>query len=95
MAEASFKSLRETADLRHLRQIIVGLDEGVILIDPDQSLLWANDAALAMHGVQDLAELGATVDEYRSRFQLHYRNNHRLAADDYPIDRVVSGDRFS
>lgn len=95
MAEASFKSLRETADLRHLRQIIVGLDEGVILIDPDQSLLWANDAALAMHGVQDLSELGATVDEYRSRFQLHYRNNHRLAADDYPIDRVVSGDRFS
>ena len=39
MATASFKTLRETADLRHLRQIIVGLDEGVILIDPDQSLL--------------------------------------------------------
>lgn len=95
MAEASFKSLRETADLRHLRQIIVGLDEGVILIDPDQSLLWANDAALAMHGVQDIADLGATVDEYRSRFQLRYRNNHRLEADDYPIERVVAGDAFS
>ncbi|KQN93464.1 LuxR family transcriptional regulator [Sphingomonas sp. Leaf231] len=95
MAEASFKTLRETADLRHLRQIIVGLDEGVILIDPDQSLLWANDAALAMHGVKDIAELGATVDEYRARFQLRYRNNHRLAADDYPIERVVAGDAFS
>ena len=95
MAEAAFKSLRETADLRHLRQIIVGLDEGVILIDPDQSLLWANDAALAMHGVSDIAELGATVDAYRSRFQLRYRNNHRLEADDYPIERVVTGDSFS
>jgi len=95
MAEASFKSLRETADLRHLRQIIVGLDEGVILIDPDQSLLWANDAALAMHGVTDIADLGATVDEYRSRFQLRYRNNHRVEADDYPIERVVAGDSFS
>ncbi len=89
------KTMRETVDLRHLRQIICGLDEGVILIDPDQSLLWANDAALAMHGVGDLAELGATVDEYRSRFQLRYRNNHRLKADDYPIDRVVAGDSFS
>ncbi|HEX8445368.1 MAG TPA: PAS domain S-box protein [Sphingomonas sp.] len=95
MAEASFKSLRETADLRHLRQIIVGLDEGVILIDPDQSLLWANDAALAMHGVGDIADLGATVDEYRARFQLRYRNNHRLEADDYPVERVVAGDSFS
>jgi PAS domain S-box-containing protein len=95
MSEASFKSLRETADLRHLRQIIVGLDEGVILIDPDQSLLWANDAALAMHGVEDIVDLGATVDEYRSRFQLRYRNNHRVEADDYPIERVVAGDSFS
>ena len=95
MTEAAFKSLRETADLRHLRQIIVGLDEGVILIDPDQSLLWANDAALAMHGVEDIAELGATVDDYRSRFQLRYRNNHRVEADDYPVERVVAGDSFS
>jgi PAS domain S-box-containing protein len=95
MTKASFTSLRETADLRHLRQIIVGLDEGVILIDPDQSLLWANDAALAMHGVTDIADLGATVDEYRARFQLRYRNNHRLEADDYPIERVVAGDAFS
>lgn len=95
MAKALLKSLRETADLRHLRQIIVGLDEGVILIDPDQSLLWANAAALAMHGVSDLADLGATVDEYRERFQLRYRNNHRVAADEYPIERVVAGDAFS
>jgi PAS domain-containing protein len=91
----SLKSLRETNDLRHLRQIISGLDEGVILIDPDQSLLWANDAALAMHGVERLDQLGATVDDYRARFQLRYRNNHRLEADDYPIERVAAGDSFS
>ena len=89
------KTLRETADLRHLRQIIGGLDEGVILIDPDQSLLWANAAALRMHGVGDLADLGATVTEYRARFHLRYRNNHRVPPDDYPLERVVAGDDFS
>ncbi|GGB21772.1 transcriptional regulator [Sphingomonas metalli] len=91
----TLKSLRETVDLRHLRQIIAGLDEGVILVDPDQSLLWANEAALTMHGVERLEQLGTTVDDYRARFQLRYRNNHRLEADDYPIERVVAGDRFS
>ncbi|MES3151100.1 PAS domain S-box protein [Sphingomonas faeni] len=89
------KSLRDSADLRHLRQIITGLDEGVILVDPDQSILWANDAALGMHGVESVGALGATVDEYRQRFQLRYRNNHRLEDNDYPIERVVSGERFS
>jgi len=95
MTSDVLRSLRETADLRHLRQIVAGLDEGVILIDPDQSLLWANNAALRMHGVAALDQLGATVDEYRARFQLRYRNNHRLAADDYPLERVVAGDDFS
>ncbi|MBN2972768.1 PAS domain S-box protein [Roseomonas aeriglobus] len=91
----SLKTLRETTDLRHLQQIVAGLDEGVVLIDPDESLLWANPAALAMHGVERLEQLGQTVDDYRARFQLRYRNNHRLDADDYPIGRVVAGEAFS
>ncbi len=89
------KTLRDSADLRHLRQIIAGLDEGVILVDPDQSILWANDAALGMHGVDAVEQLGGTVDDYRQRFQLRYRNNHKVAGDDYPIERVVSGEAFS
>ncbi len=96
MASApGLKSLRDSADLRHLRQIIAGLDEGVILVDPDQSILWANDAALGMHGVASVEELGTDVDEYRQRFQLRYRNNHKLTDADYPIERVVSGEAFS
>ncbi|MCX3880737.1 PAS domain-containing protein, partial [Stenotrophomonas maltophilia] len=34
----------------HLQQIISGLSDGVILTDTDRTLLWANEAALAMHG---------------------------------------------
>jgi PAS domain S-box-containing protein len=89
------KSLRDSADLRHLRQIIAGLNEGVILVDPDQDILWANTAALGMHGVDSVEDLGATVDDYRQRFQLRYRNNHKLDDADYPIERVVSGEAFS
>ena len=79
-------------DRSELRQIIAGLTEGVILVEPDQSIVWANDAALAMHGAGSLAERGATVDEYRNRFSLRYRNN-RLP-EQYPIERVVRGETF-
>ena len=32
--------------------------EGVILIEPDQTITYANEAALEMHGVTNLDELG-------------------------------------
>ena len=85
----------DTADLGNLRLIVAGLSEGVILIHPDQRILWANDAALRMHGVGSLDGLGDTVGEYRHRFELRYRNNHRLSVGEYPVDRVMSGETFT
>ena len=83
------------ADRSQLQQIIVGLQEGIIIINPDQTIAWSNEAALAMHGVKSLSGLGATVSEYRDRFELRYRNRHKLPAGDYPMDRLVAGEAFS
>ncbi|MCO7614041.1 helix-turn-helix transcriptional regulator [Pseudomonas chlororaphis] len=82
---------------RQLQQIIAGLSDGVILIETDKarSLLWANEAALAMHGVGEVGELGANVREYARRYALRYRNNHPLALEAYPINRVAAGETFS
>jgi PAS domain S-box-containing protein len=83
------------ANTRQLQQIIAGLGEGIILVSPDQSILWANEAALSMHGVGTLSELGADVADYRRRFALRYRNNRKLPDGEYPIDRVIAGEAFS
>ena len=83
------------ADRTQLQQIVVGLTEGILIINPDQTIAWANDAALAMHGVGSVEDLGHTVAEYRSRFELHYRNRHKLPAGDYPMERVVAGEAFT
>ena len=74
--------------------IIAGLTDGVILVEPDQSIAWANEAALAMHGVDETERLGVSVGEYRRNFQLQYRNNHHIEEGKYPIERVVGGERF-
>lgn len=50
---------------RQLLQIIAGLSDGVMLIEVDQTIAWANAAALTMHGVQDLSELGTTARQDR------------------------------
>ena len=81
-------------DRHQLQQIVAGLTEGVILIDDGQEIIWANEAALSMHGVTLLSDLGTTVDQYHERFRMQYRNNHRLSKSDYPIERVIAGEAF-
>ena len=87
-------ALPAASDRRQLQQIVAGLTEGVILIEPDQGIAWANEAALTMHGVSALDELGTTVDDYRARFKLRYRNNRKLKRGHTPIERVVAGETF-
>lgn len=87
--------LSTEANRRQLQQIIAGLSDGVILLDPDQSILWANEAALAMHGASQISDLGSNAKAYVKRFALRYRNNHLVPADSYPISRVARGETFS
>lgn len=79
---------------RHLQQIIAGLSDGVIVLDPDKTIRWANEAALAMHGVAQVSDMGRNAKEYAKRFALRYRNNHAVPADHYPIHRVSRGEMF-
>ncbi len=81
--------------LRHLEQLIGGLTAGVILLDLSGAIIWANEAALAMHGVRDLAGLGATADEYAGKFALSLPDGHRLTRREYPLMRVLAGESFA
>lgn len=81
-------------DRHQLEQLIAGLAEGVVVIDPDRSIVWANNMALEIHGVETTAELGANVTEYQKKFVLRYRNHHRLKPDQYPTERVLDGQTF-
>ena len=76
----------------HLQQIIAALTEGLILLEPDGSLSWADDTALALHGAAGLAELGGSAAGYAKRFQLSWRGGFPLRVDEYPMQRLMQGD---
>jgi PAS domain S-box-containing protein len=86
---------RHQADRSILQQIIGGLSEGIMLINPDGQIGWVNDTLLAMFGAETIEALGGTADGFREKFILRYRNNHRLEPAEYPIDRVMNGDEFT
>jgi hypothetical protein len=82
-------------DRTQLQQIIAELPEGIIVVNSDQTIAWANAAALAMHGVKSLKDLGETVSDYRAGFELRYRDQQQLAPGEYPMDRIVAGETFT
>ena len=51
------KTARPQVDRRQLQQIVAGLSEGIVLIDPDHSIVWANETTLTIHGVEQLHDL--------------------------------------
>jgi PAS domain S-box-containing protein len=82
-------------DRPHLQRIVADLSEGVILIEADHQIAWANPAALVMHGCGTLADLGGTPEDYRRRFDLTYRDGRPVKSADYPADRLIRGEVFS
>ncbi|HXH15414.1 MAG TPA: helix-turn-helix transcriptional regulator [Sphingomonas sp.] len=93
MKNSPGKSLHQPT-LHHLEQLMTGLLEGVILMDPTGVILSANPAALKMHGVERVQDLGETADDYATRFRLRYRNHHKLPRREYPLVRLLAGESF-
>ena len=75
-----------------LQELIGGLSDGIILVEQGGRVAWANAAALAMHRVSSIEELGGDAAGYRRTFTLRYRNNHLLEAGQYPIERLLAGE---
>ena len=83
--------MKPSRNYRQLQQIIAGLTEGVILVGTDRKIQWANAAALAMHGVRRIKDLGSTPAGYRRRYKLAYRNNRPVESAKYPLERRPPG----
>ncbi len=81
--------------MRHLEQLMAQLLDGVILIDSTGVILSANPAALAMHGVDTVDDLGATAEDYASRFTLWSEDHRQLKHRDYPLFRLLAGESLA
>lgn len=83
-----------TTERRHLLEIIDGLTEGVIFLNLDGRIAWANDSALKMHHALQLSDLGKTATEYLQRYPLRDGKRQALEAKQYPMARALAGEHF-
>lgn len=81
-------------DREQLHRIVEGLSDGIVLLEPDGRIVWANEAALVMHGSATLAEWGGTVESYQQAFELRLRDGQPMPASAYPMARLCRGEAF-
>ena len=93
MAKASLPST-DQPDRDQLHRIVEGLSDGIILIEPDGRIAWANGAALAMHGCNSISDLGLTVKGYQQRYELRLRDGQAMPPSAYPMARLCRGEAF-
>jgi PAS domain S-box-containing protein len=84
----------DAPDRTQLQQIIAGVTEGVVLVEPDGRITYANDAALEMHGAFSTEELGGTVDAYASLFTFRYRSGAPVPPGELHLQRLLAGEAF-
>ena len=82
------------SDRQQLEVMIADISIGVLTVDTDGRLQYANEAALKMHGVSDLSDLGKNAKDYRERFVMQDLQGVPLPPNGFPIDRVLAGDSF-
>ena len=75
--------------------MIADLSVGVLTLETDGGLRYANRAALQMHGVAELGDLGGTSAGYGQRFLLGDLQDVPLLPAAYPLERLLSGDTFT
>ena len=75
--------------------MVADLSEGVVLITPEGRITYANNAALAMHGVQRLEDFGLSIEEFRERFIVQDGRHHRLGPAEDPMGRAARSESFA
>lgn len=78
--------------LRHLEQLMAQLLDGVILIDASGMIISANAAALRMHGIGRVEDLGGSAEGYAARFALRSDQGRALKHRQYPLFRLLAGE---
>ncbi|MDR3634029.1 MAG: PAS domain S-box protein [Isosphaeraceae bacterium] len=74
--------------------VVENLELGIVVAQSDGRILHWNHAALAIHGYADVAECRAEIAEYVDLFELSTLRGEVLSPDDWPMARVLRGERL-
>jgi PAS domain S-box-containing protein len=82
-------------DIGHCRSIISYMAEGVVVVDPDGTILELNPAAMRMYGFESLDKAVKNVCEYGETFNIYDLDDNLLPPEKWALSRALHGETFS
>jgi PAS domain S-box-containing protein len=79
----------------YYRSIMSYVAEGVIVADPDGTILDMNPAAMRMYGFESLNKAVRNIYEYRETFIVYDSEGNSFPVEKWPISRALRGELFS
>jgi PAS domain S-box-containing protein len=80
--------------LAELQTIMENMAEAVVLADPEGKVIYHNPASLELHGYRDLDEALLPREDVADRWECLDLSGRRLALEDWPMPRVIQGERL-
>ncbi|HSL22186.1 MAG TPA: PAS domain S-box protein [Vicinamibacterales bacterium] len=77
-----------------LKTIVENLTEGLVVTDIDGTFLHWNPAAIAMHGFASLDEGRKKLPDFESIFELTSADGRILPLEEWPLARILRGERL-
>jgi|HubBroStandDraft_5_1064220.scaffolds.fasta_scaffold00574_10 PAS domain S-box-containing protein len=73
-------------------KVVEHLSEGVVIVDPDDQLIYWNPAALRMHGYASSEEAVRSLSDAPKMFELSTLEGVVIPPDEWPLARVLRGE---
>jgi PAS domain S-box-containing protein len=77
------------------RAILDSINDGLIIFDLEGNVLDMNPAALRMHGFEQVEEARQHLRDYPASFEVCDLEGNTLPVEEWPLARVLRGERFS
>ena len=87
--------MQKLNELSQLEAAIESLTEGLVISDPRGNILSMNRAALALHQYESLEQARKHLNAFPETFELRALSGEVLPAEQWPLARALSGERFS
>jgi PAS domain S-box-containing protein len=84
----------DRARLEQFEAILDRITDAFIVADAEGNLLSMNPAALRLHGFDTLEAAQQHYSDYANTFVLHTLGGEPIGLDEWPISRVLRGERF-
>ena len=81
--------------LVELDAVLNSINEGVIISDLEGNVLTMNPSALAIHEYESVEQVRRQLYQYQETFELSDLDGHPVPFEQWPLARVLRGERFT